>query len=77
MAPGKVSVVLLRVCAEVVRREQRGGAASSGVPPWTLGLGAAGLLELAALAWGLPLRALVLAPAEMQVLRKNELEVER
>uniref|UniRef100_A0A8C3WCS3 Metal transporter n=1 Tax=Catagonus wagneri TaxID=51154 RepID=A0A8C3WCS3_9CETA len=58
-----------------------GGAAAahphSAAPPWALGLGAAGLLALAALARGLQLSALALAPAEVQVLRENGSEAER
>nr|KAF6446319.1 cyclin and CBS domain divalent metal cation transport mediator 3 [Rousettus aegyptiacus] len=71
---------LLRLRAEVVRAEPCGAAAavaSEAVPPWALGLGAAGLLVLAALARGLQLSALALAPAELQVLRENGLEEER
>ncbi|KAL2774270.1 metal transporter CNNM3 isoform 1 precursor, partial [Daubentonia madagascariensis] len=45
--------------------------------PWALGLGAAGLLALAALARGLQLSALALAPAEVQVLRESGSEGER
>lgn len=71
---------LLRLRAEVLRAEPCGAAAavaSEAVPPWALGLGAAGLLVLAALARGLQLSALALAPAELQVLRENGLEEER
>ncbi|XP_055979727.1 metal transporter CNNM3 isoform X1 [Sorex fumeus] len=51
--------------------------AEEAAPPWALGLGAAGLLALAALARGLQLSALALAPAEVQVLRENGSEAER
>uniref|UniRef100_A0A2I3H3N8 Metal transporter n=1 Tax=Nomascus leucogenys TaxID=61853 RepID=A0A2I3H3N8_NOMLE len=54
-----------------------GGAAEEAAPPWALGLGAAGLLALAALARGLQLSALALAPAEVQVLRESGSEAER
>ncbi|XP_033094794.1 metal transporter CNNM3 isoform X4 [Trachypithecus francoisi] len=60
-----------------VRVEPGGGAAEEAAPPWALGLGAAGLLALAALARGLQLSALALAPAEVQVLRESGLEAER
>ncbi|KAM6179487.1 metal transporter CNNM3 isoform 2-T2 [Erethizon dorsatum] len=54
-----------------------GGAAAEAAPPWVLGLGAAGLLALAALTRGLQLSALALAPAEVQVLRESGSEAER
>uniref|UniRef100_A0A8C5VF80 Metal transporter n=1 Tax=Microcebus murinus TaxID=30608 RepID=A0A8C5VF80_MICMU len=60
-----------------VRVEPGGGAAEEAAPPWALGLGAAGLLALAALARGLQLTALALAPAEVQVLRESGSEAER
>ncbi|XP_040849415.1 metal transporter CNNM3 isoform X3 [Ochotona curzoniae] len=60
-----------------VRVEPGGGAAEESAPPWALGLGAAGLLALAALARGLQLSALALAPAEVQVLRESGSEAER
>nr|XP_020021573.1 metal transporter CNNM3 isoform X2 [Castor canadensis] len=60
-----------------VRVEPGGGAAEEAAPPWALGLGAAGLLALAALARGLQLSALALAPAEVQVLRESGSEAER
>ncbi|XP_032111224.1 metal transporter CNNM3 isoform X2 [Sapajus apella] len=60
-----------------VRVEPGGGAAEEAAPPWVLGLGAAGLLALAALARGLQLSALALAPAEVQVLRESGSEAER
>ncbi|XP_062934611.1 metal transporter CNNM3 [Cynocephalus volans] len=60
-----------------IRVEPGGGAAEEAAPPWALGLGAAGLLALAALARGLQLSALALAPAEVQVLRENGSEAER
>ncbi|XP_040585520.1 metal transporter CNNM3 isoform X2 [Mesocricetus auratus] len=60
-----------------VRVEPGGGAAEEGAPPWALGLGAAGLLALAAVARGLQLSALALAPAEVQVLRESGSEAER
>ncbi|XP_054944881.1 metal transporter CNNM3 isoform X1 [Physeter macrocephalus] len=77
---------LLRLRAEAVRPhsallavrvEPGGGAAEEAAPPWALGLGAAGLLALAALARGLQLSALALAPAEVQVLRESGSEAER
>ncbi|KAM5318537.1 metal transporter CNNM3 isoform 1-T1 [Glossophaga mutica] len=69
---------LLRLRAEAVRAEPSVGAVfQEAVPSWVLGLGAAGLLALAALARGLQLSALVLAPAEVQVLRENGSEAER
>ncbi|XP_060043504.1 metal transporter CNNM3 isoform X2 [Erinaceus europaeus] len=77
---------LLRLRAEAVRPhsallavrvEPGGAAAEEAAPPWALGLGAAGLLALAALARGLQLSALALAPAEVQVLRENGSESER
>lgn len=69
---------LLRLRAEAVRAEPSVAASSQeAVPPWALGLGAAGLLALAALARGLQLSALALAPAEVQVLRENGSEAER
>lgn len=78
-APANEWRALLRLRAEVVRAEPCGAAAaaSEAVPLWALGLGAAGLLALAALARGLQLSALALAPAELQVLRENGLEEER
>ncbi|XP_011911098.1 PREDICTED: metal transporter CNNM3 isoform X2 [Cercocebus atys] len=60
-----------------VRVEPGGGVAEEAAPPWALGLGAAGLLALAALARGLQLSALALAPAEVQVLRESGSEAER
>ncbi|XP_076990835.1 metal transporter CNNM3 [Tamandua tetradactyla] len=54
-----------------------GAAAEEAAPAWALGLGAAGLLALAALARGLQLSALALAPAEVQVLRESGSEAER
>ncbi|XP_006900765.1 PREDICTED: metal transporter CNNM3 isoform X2 [Elephantulus edwardii] len=60
-----------------VRVEPGGAAAEEAAPPWALGLGAAGLLALAALARGLQLSALALAPAELQVLRESGSEAER
>ncbi|XP_058284389.1 metal transporter CNNM3 isoform X7 [Hylobates moloch] len=60
-----------------VRVEPGGGAAEEAAPPWALGLGAAGLLALAALARGLQLSVLALAPAEVQVLRESGSEAER
>ncbi|XP_021006825.1 metal transporter CNNM3 isoform X1 [Mus caroli] len=60
-----------------VRVEPGGGAAEEAAPPWALGLGAAGLLALAAVARGLQLSALALAPAEVQVLRESGSEAER
>ncbi|DAA24970.1 TPA: cyclin M3 [Bos taurus] len=60
-----------------VRVEPGGSAAEEEAPPWALGLGAAGLLALAALARGLQLSALALAPAEVQVLRESGSEAER
>ncbi|XP_006876684.1 PREDICTED: metal transporter CNNM3 [Chrysochloris asiatica] len=60
-----------------VRLEPGGEAAEEAAPPWALGLGAAGLLALAALARGLQLSALALAPAEVQVLRESGSEAER
>ncbi|XP_025787684.1 metal transporter CNNM3 isoform X2 [Puma concolor] len=60
-----------------VRVEPGGAAAEEAAPPWALGLGAAGLLALAALARGLQLSALALAPAEVQVLRESGSEAER
>ncbi|XP_065382682.1 metal transporter CNNM3 isoform X3 [Macaca fascicularis] len=60
-----------------VRVEPGGGATEEAAPPWALGLGAAGLLALAALARGLQLSALALAPAEVQVLRESGSEAER
>uniref|UniRef100_A0A8C8XBM5 Metal transporter n=1 Tax=Panthera leo TaxID=9689 RepID=A0A8C8XBM5_PANLE len=68
---------LLRLRAEAVRVEPGGAAAEEAAPPWALGLGAAGLLALAALARGLQLSALALAPAEVQVLRESGSEAER
>ncbi|KAM8786708.1 metal transporter CNNM3 isoform 2-T2 [Rhynchonycteris naso] len=77
-APADQWRALLRLRAEAVRAEPNGSAAlQEVVPPWALGLGAAGLLGLAALARGLQLSALVLAPAEVQVLRENGSEAER
>ncbi|XP_037383784.1 metal transporter CNNM3 [Talpa occidentalis] len=85
-APAGEWRALLRLRAEAVRphsallavRVEPGGpAAEEAVPPWALGLGAAGLLALAALARGLQLSALALAPAEVQVLRENGSEAER
>ncbi|XP_039728453.1 metal transporter CNNM3 isoform X3 [Pteropus medius] len=79
-APANEWRTLLRLRAEVVRGEPCGAAAavtSEAVPPWALGLGAAGLLALAALARGLQLSALALAPAELQILRENGSEEER
>ncbi|XP_020942928.1 metal transporter CNNM3 isoform X5 [Sus scrofa] len=60
-----------------VRVEPGGEAAEEAAPPWAVGLGAAGLLALAALARGLQLSALALAPAEVQVLRESGSEAER
>ncbi|XP_073096271.1 metal transporter CNNM3 isoform X1 [Manis javanica] len=60
-----------------VRVEPGGAVAEESAPPWALGLGAAGLLALAALARGLQLSALSLAPAEVQVLRESGSEAER
>ncbi|KAM4867357.1 metal transporter CNNM3 isoform 1-T1 [Thomomys bottae] len=60
-----------------VRVEPGGGGAEEAAPPWALGLGAAGLLALAALARGLQLSALALAPADVQVLRESGSEAER
>ncbi|KAL0620400.1 Metal transporter CNNM3 [Plecturocebus cupreus] len=60
-----------------VRVELGGSGAEEAAPPWTLGFGAAGLLALAALARGLQLSALALAPAEVQVLRESGSEAER
>ncbi|XP_004844434.1 metal transporter CNNM3 isoform X2 [Heterocephalus glaber] len=54
-----------------------GAAEEEAAPPWALGLGAAGLLALAALARGLQLSALALTPAEVQVLRESGSEAER
>ncbi|CAK7299913.1 hypothetical protein VULLAG_LOCUS7918 [Vulpes lagopus] len=81
---------LLRLRAEADRphwallavRVEPGGAAAEeeAVPPWALGLGAAGLLALAALAalaWGLQLSTLVLVPADVQGLRESGTEAER
>ncbi|KAM5227807.1 metal transporter CNNM3 [Ctenodactylus gundi] len=68
---------LLCLRAAAVRVEPGGGAAEEAAPPWALGLGAAGLLAVAALARGLQLSALALAPAEVQVLRESGSEVER
>ncbi|KAM6178042.1 metal transporter CNNM3 [Rhynchocyon petersi] len=77
---------LLRLRAEAVRPhssllavrvEPGGAAAEEAAPPWALGLGVAGLLALAALARGLQLSALALAPAEVQVLRESGSEAER
>ncbi|XP_054442041.1 metal transporter CNNM3 isoform X2 [Pteronotus mesoamericanus] len=77
-APAGEWRALLRLRAEAVRAEPSVAAAfQEAVPPWVLGLGAAGLLALAALARGLQLSALVLAPAEVQVLRENGSEAER
>ncbi|XP_070286015.1 metal transporter CNNM3 isoform X2 [Myotis yumanensis] len=77
-APAGEWRALLRLRAEAVRAEPSVAAAfQEAVPPWALGLGAAGLLALAALARGLQLSALVLAPAEVQVLRENGSEAER
>ncbi|XP_036158132.1 metal transporter CNNM3 isoform X3 [Myotis myotis] len=77
-APAGEWHALLRLRAEAVRAEPSVAAAfQEAVPPWALGLGAAGLLALAALARGLQLSALVLAPAEVQVLRENGSEAER
>ncbi|XP_038501636.1 metal transporter CNNM3 isoform X2 [Canis lupus familiaris] len=80
------ALALLRLRAEAVRPhsallavrvEPGGAAAEEAAPPWALGLGAAGLLALAALARGLQLSALALAPAEVQVLRESGTEAER
>ncbi|KAM5253622.1 metal transporter CNNM3 isoform 1-T1 [Hipposideros larvatus] len=68
---------LLRLRAEAVLAEPSGETAEEAAPPWVLGLGAAGLLALAALARGLQLSALALAPAEVQVLRESGSEAER
>ncbi|KAM9212204.1 metal transporter CNNM3 isoform 2-T2 [Dugong dugon] len=85
-APAGEWRALLRLRAEAVRphssllavRVEAGGAAAEeAVPPWALGLGAAALLALAALARGLQLSALALAPAEVQVLRESGSEAER
>ncbi|XP_036118843.1 metal transporter CNNM3 [Molossus molossus] len=77
-APAGEWRALLRLRAEAVRTEPSVGAVfQEAGPPWALGLGAAGLLALAALARGLQLTALVLAPAEVQVLRENGSEAER
>ncbi|KAF6102789.1 cyclin and CBS domain divalent metal cation transport mediator 3 [Phyllostomus discolor] len=72
------ALLRLRLRAEAERAEPSVEAAfQEAVPSWMLGLGAAGLLALAALARGLQLSALVLAPAEVQVLRENGSEAER
>ncbi|XP_036744663.2 metal transporter CNNM3 isoform X2 [Manis pentadactyla] len=78
------AVLRLRADAErphsallAVRVEPGGAVAEESAPPWALGLGAAGLLALAALARGLQLSALALAPAEVQVLRESGSEAER
>ncbi|XP_045683542.1 metal transporter CNNM3 isoform X2 [Phyllostomus hastatus] len=72
------ALLRLRLRAEAVRTEPSVEAAfQEAVPSWMLGFGAAGLLALAALARGLQLSALVLAPAEVQVLRENGSEAER
>ncbi|XP_036309853.1 metal transporter CNNM3 isoform X3 [Pipistrellus kuhlii] len=78
-APAGEWRALLRLRAEAVRAEPSVAAAAfpEAVPPWALGLGAAGLLALAALARGLQLSALALTPAEVQVLRENGTEAER
>ncbi|XP_019572058.2 metal transporter CNNM3 isoform X2 [Rhinolophus sinicus] len=76
-APAGEWRALLRLRAEAVRAELSGETAEEAVPPWVLGLGAAGLLALAALARGLQLSALALAPAEVQVLRESGSEAER
>ncbi|XP_053781856.1 metal transporter CNNM3 isoform X2 [Desmodus rotundus] len=77
-APAGEWRALLRLRAEAVPAEPSVAAAfQEAVPSWVLGLGAAGLLALAALARGLQLSALVLAPAEVQVLRENGSEAER
>ncbi|CAK6435371.1 unnamed protein product [Pipistrellus nathusii] len=78
-APAGEWRALLRLRAEAVRAEPSVAAAAfpEAVPPWALGLGAAGLLALAALARGLQLSALALTPAEVQVLRENGAEAER
>ncbi|XP_027988448.1 metal transporter CNNM3 [Eptesicus fuscus] len=77
-APAGEWHALLRLRAEAVGAEPSVEAAfQEAVPPWALGLGAAGLLALAALARGLQLSALVLTPAEVQVLRENGSEAER
>ncbi|KAM8942658.1 metal transporter CNNM3 isoform 4-T8 [Lycaon pictus] len=85
-APAGEWSALLRLRAEAVRPhsallavrvEPGGAAAEEAAPPWALGLGAAGLLALAALARGLQLSALALAPAEVQVLRESGTEAER
>uniref|UniRef100_A0A8P0N5F9 Metal transporter n=1 Tax=Canis lupus familiaris TaxID=9615 RepID=A0A8P0N5F9_CANLF len=91
-APAGEWRALLRLRAEAPRphsgllavRGEPGGSAAreavrphSAAPPWALGLGAAGLLALAALARGLQLSALALAPAEVQVLRESGTEAER
>ncbi|XP_075419302.1 metal transporter CNNM3 [Tenrec ecaudatus] len=77
---------LLRLRAEAARPhssvlavcvEPGGAAPEEAAPPWALGLGAAGLLALAALARGLQLSALALTPAEVQVLRESGSEAER
>uniref|UniRef100_A0A9L0ISX4 Metal transporter n=1 Tax=Equus asinus TaxID=9793 RepID=A0A9L0ISX4_EQUAS len=60
-----------------VRVEPGGAAGEEAAPPWALGLGAVGLLALAALARGLQLSALALVPAEVQVLRESGSEAER
>ncbi|XP_057599066.1 metal transporter CNNM3 isoform X4 [Hippopotamus amphibius kiboko] len=86
VAPTGEGRALLRLRAEpvrphsallAVRVEPGGAAAEEAAPPWALGLGAAGLLALAALARGLQLSALALAPAEVQVLRESGSEAER
>nr|XP_045003730.1 metal transporter CNNM3 isoform X4 [Jaculus jaculus] len=85
-APAGEWRALLRLRAEAgrprsallaVRVEPGGGAEEEAAPPWALGLGAAGLLALAALARGLQLSVLALAPAEVQVLRESGSEAER
>ncbi|CAD7691762.1 unnamed protein product [Nyctereutes procyonoides] len=67
----------LRSALLAVRVEPGGAAAEEAAPPWALGLGAAGLLALAALAWGLQLSTLALVPAEVQGLRESGAEAQR
>ncbi|XP_006177676.2 metal transporter CNNM3 isoform X1 [Camelus ferus] len=73
----RAEAVLPHSALLAVRLEPGGAAAEEAAPPWALGLGAAGLLALAALARGLQLSALALAPAEVQVLRESGSEAER
>ncbi|XP_023599881.1 metal transporter CNNM3 isoform X2 [Myotis lucifugus] len=80
-APGEAAAAptgewraLLRLRAEAEHPHSALLAVRCDLSAW---LGAAGLLALAALARGLQLSALVLAPAEVQVLRENGSEAER